>query len=187
MTDEYITSTISAEIPEFLEKYVDGKTITFYKVNITNNFSKQNWTLEKRYSEFEYLYKTLVAIVPNVPIIPGKSLFRVTAYDALTKRRLQLEAFIKECANRKDILSNVSLSIGIVTMQKVSLRLDDILHKCDSAMYEAKYDGKNRYVFYRENDRTIRRNRNMELEMDRLIAVTIYICDLRTLLLLCDH
>ena len=106
MTDEYITSTISAEIPEFLEKYVDGKTITFYKVNITNNFSKQNWTLEKRYSEFEYLYKTLVAIVPNVPIIPGKSLFRVTAYDALTKRRLQLEAFIKECANRKDILSN---------------------------------------------------------------------------------
>ena len=58
MTDEYITSTISAEIPEFLEKYVDGKTITFYKVNITNNFSKQNWTLEKRYSEFEYLYKS---------------------------------------------------------------------------------------------------------------------------------
>ena len=108
MTDEYITSTISAEIPEFLEKYVDGKTITIYKVNITNNFSKQNWTLEKRYSEFEYLYKTLVAIVPNVPIIPGKSLFRVTAYDALTKRRLQLEAFIKECANRKDILSNDS-------------------------------------------------------------------------------
>lgn len=67
---------------------------------------------------------------------------------------------------RKDILSNVSLSIGIVTRQKVSLRLDDILHKCDSAMYEAKYDGKNRYVFYRENDRTILRNRNMELEMN---------------------
>lgn len=70
---------------------------------------------------------------------------------------------------RKDILSNVSLSIGIVTMQKVSLRLDDILHKCDSAMYEAKYDGKNRYVFYRENDRTILKNRNMELEMDEAL------------------
>ena len=54
MTDGYITSTISANIPEFLEKYVDGKTITFYKVNVTNNFSKQNWSLEKRYFEFEY-------------------------------------------------------------------------------------------------------------------------------------
>ena len=100
MTDEYITSTISAEIPEFTEKYVDGKTITFYKVNITNNFSKQTWTLEKRYSEFEYLYKTLTKIVPNVPPIPGKSVFKVTAYDALTKRRLQLESFIKECSKR---------------------------------------------------------------------------------------
>lgn len=48
---------------------------------------------------------------------------------------------------RKDILSNVSLSIGIVTMQKVSLKLDDILHKCDSAMYEAKYDGKTGMYF----------------------------------------
>lgn len=67
---------------------------------------------------------------------------------------------------RKDILSNVSLSIGIVTDQKVTIMLDDILHKCDSAMYEAKYDGKNRYVFFRENDKTLQRNRNMELEME---------------------
>ena len=72
---------------------------------------------------------------------------------------------MEELDFRKDILSNISLSIGIVTDQKVSMRLDDILHKCDSAMYEAKYDGKNRYVFYRENDRTILRNRNIELEM----------------------
>lgn len=66
---------------------------------------------------------------------------------------------------REDILSNISLSIGIVTNQKASLMLDDILHKCDSAMYEAKYDGKNRYVFYRENDETIQMNRNIEIEM----------------------
>lgn len=106
MTEGYIASTITAEIPEFLEKYVEGKTITFYKVNITNNFSKQTWTLEKRYSEFESLYKNLIRIVPNVPIIPGKSVFKLTAYDALTKRRLQLESFIKECVSRKDIISN---------------------------------------------------------------------------------
>ena len=74
MTEQYITSTISAEIPEFTEKYVDGKTITFYKVNITNNFSKQTWTLEKRYSEFEYLYKTLMKMFLTVPMISWSSL-----------------------------------------------------------------------------------------------------------------
>lgn len=79
------------------------------------------------------------------------------------------ETLLRQMENidfRKDILSNVSLSIGIVTRQRVSTMLDDILHKCDSAMYEAKYDGKNRYVFFRENDKKVQRNRNMEIEMD---------------------
>ena len=68
------------------------------------------------------------------------------------------ETLLRQMENidfRKDILSNVSLSIGIVTRQRVGTMLDDILHKCDSAMYEAKYDGKNRYVFFRENDKKL--------------------------------
>ena len=67
---------------------------------------------------------------------------------------------------RKDILSLVSLSIGIVMNQSVSQQLDDILAKCDAAMYQAKYDGKNRYTIYKEYDKTIEINRNIELEME---------------------
>ena len=67
---------------------------------------------------------------------------------------------------RKDILSLVSLSIGIVMNQSVLQPLDDILAKCDAAMYQAKYDGKNRYTVYKEYDKTIEINRNIELEME---------------------
>lgn len=67
---------------------------------------------------------------------------------------------------RKDVLSLVSLSIGIVMNQSVTQPLDDILAKCDAAMYQAKYDGKNRYTIYKEHDKTIEINRNIELEME---------------------
>lgn len=34
MDDEYISSTISVFIPDFSERYVEGKTVTFYTVNV---------------------------------------------------------------------------------------------------------------------------------------------------------
>lgn len=67
---------------------------------------------------------------------------------------------------RKDVLSHISLSVGIVMDQYVIESLDDVLHKCDTAMYQAKYDGKNRYVFYHEYDEVVKRNKNIELEME---------------------
>ena len=67
---------------------------------------------------------------------------------------------------RKDILSLISLSIGIVLEQPVAQSLDEVLAKCDSAMYQAKYDGKNRYTVYKAYDKTIEINRNIELEME---------------------
>ena len=65
MTEEYVNSTISIDIPEFSEKYIDGKTVTFYICKVFNHVSKQDWTLEKRYSEFESLYKNLTSIFSN--------------------------------------------------------------------------------------------------------------------------
>lgn len=67
---------------------------------------------------------------------------------------------------RKDILSLVSLSVGIVLNQSAEQSLDEILYKCDSAMYQAKYDGKNRYTVYKAYDKTVEINRNIELEME---------------------
>ena len=56
---------------------------------------------------------------------------------------------------RTDILSLVSLSIGIVFSQTASQPLDDILAKCDAAMYQSKYDGKNKYTIYSAEDKTL--------------------------------
>lgn len=106
MEDEFITSTIQINIAEFFEKYVDSKTVTFYKINVYDNFSKQNWTIEKRYSEIDALHKSLVKLYPNIPPMPGKSIFKLKNKDDLIKRQKQLELFLKSCANRKDIVSN---------------------------------------------------------------------------------
>lgn len=73
---------------------------------------------------------------------------------------------IKVMDFRKDVLSHISLSVGVVMHQKVKEPLDDVLHKCDIAMYQAKYDGKNRYVIYHEYDDVLLRNKNIELEMN---------------------
>ena len=106
MENQLITSTIMTDIQEFTEKYIDSKTVTFYLINVYDNFSRQKWKIEKRYSEFEKLYKNLSNLLPSIPQIPGKSIFKIKSYDQLTKRRIQLDNFLKECNNRKDILSN---------------------------------------------------------------------------------
>lgn len=70
---------------------------------------------------------------------------------------------------RKDILSLISLSIGIVIEQSASQVLDDVLAKCDAAMYQAKYDGKNRYTVYKAYDKKLEINRSIELEMEEAL------------------
>lgn len=116
MTENYIESTISIEIPEFSEKCVDSKKITFFVIEVLNNYSQQRWKVEKRYSEFESLYKALVVVVPNVPSIPGKSLLKLSQNNLLTERRLHLCGFLKECSKRKDII--------VIEVFKTFLELD---------------------------------------------------------------
>lgn len=70
---------------------------------------------------------------------------------------------------RKDILSLVSLSIGIVLNQSTDASLDDILAKCDAAMYQAKYNGKNCFFSYEAHNEQLEISRNIELEMDNAL------------------
>jgi WD40 repeat protein len=103
---QIITSTIMIDISDFHEKYIGGKVVTFYTVNVYDNFSRKKWTLTKRYSEFEALHKNLSKLIPNVPSIPGKSLFKIKSSDGLTKRKNHLESFLHQCVNRKDIMAS---------------------------------------------------------------------------------
>ena len=100
---QVITSTIMVDISGFEEKYTSSKMVTYFNINVYDNFSRTKWTLSKRYSEFEALYKSLCQIITNVPTIPGKSFFKLTSKDSLEKRKNHLESFLHECVNRKDI------------------------------------------------------------------------------------
>lgn len=75
----------------------------------------------------------------------------------------------KEMDFRKDVLSLISLSVGVIRDQKVEQPLDDILAKCDAAMYQAKTNGKNRYVLYSELDSIIEINKKVEEEMEEAL------------------
>lgn len=65
---------------------------------------------------------------------------------------------------RKDVLACISLSIGIVLEHPLS-GLDEVLNKCDSAMYQAKKDGKARYVIYNVMEKEIEEQKKIESEM----------------------
>ncbi len=67
---------------------------------------------------------------------------------------------------RKDILTLITLSIGVLAGQSVDQVLDEVLNKCDSAMYQAKSDGKNKFVLYKTLEKTIEINKTVESEMD---------------------
>jgi len=130
--DDYVASTIEVKINEFGEKYIDGKTVTFYKIEIYDNYSKESWFLDKRYSEIDLLHKTLSKLYPNIPPMPGKTLFKIKDRDQLEKRKKQLETFLKECAKRKDIESNETF--------KLFLELDkhspDLSYNAPTIVYE---------------------------------------------------
>jgi len=116
---DYLFSTLEIKINEFFEKYVEGKTVTFYKIEVYDNYSKEKWVLEKRYSEIDFLHKTISKLYPNIPPMPGKTLFKVKDRDQLEKRKKQLETFLIECTNRKDIVSNESFK-GFLEIDKHS-------------------------------------------------------------------
>lgn len=104
--DMVISSTLTVSIPTFSEKYLDKKNVTFFNIEVYNNYSKQKWGLEKRYSQFEELKEALSKLLSGVPSLPGKSFFKLSSYDGLNKRKIALEGFLKECVARKDIMTS---------------------------------------------------------------------------------
>ena len=71
---------------------------------------------------------------------------------------------------RQDILSLLSMSIGIAMDQIYNGTPDDILSHCDSAMYTSKDGGKGTFTFYNEQDKTLSLARNIERNMKKGLA-----------------
>ena len=129
---DYLQSTLELKITEYFEKYVDGKIITFYKIEIYDNLSKESWTLDKRYSEIDLLHKTISKLYPNIPPMPGKTLFKIKSKDQLDKRKNQLEKFLQECINRKDIESNEAFKAFL----EIDKHSPDLVYNPPTIIYE---------------------------------------------------
>ncbi len=66
----------------------------------------------------------------------------------------------------KEIQSAISLSIGIILDQSSKSNLDDILYKCDAAMYHAKKNGKNQFVMYHDIEHDLMYHKSISMEKE---------------------
>ena len=104
--DSNLTAILGIAVLSYSERYIDKKTATFYKIEIKSHITQNIWILDKRYSEFYAIHEKLRKLFPRLPTIPGKTFTRVKSEDALNKRKELLEAFLRECVKRRDILQN---------------------------------------------------------------------------------
>ena len=106
MANLNIIASMTVDIPSFTErKDSAGANAVFF--NIVLGFQKNNktWTIQKRYSEFDALDKYLKDIYPNMPSLPGKTLFKLSEAKAIEDRRKVLIIYLKGLINRKDMRS----------------------------------------------------------------------------------
>lgn len=68
-----------------------------------------------------------------------------------------------------DVSSIISFSVGIMLDQSAKDDLDDILLKCDVAMYQAKKDGKGKYIIY--NDIAKQIEYKMSVDREKYLAL----------------
>lgn len=94
------------EVTDFFDKSTP-KLVTFYKLQVVT--SKDSWTIERRFSQFDNMYKELLKMLTNVPQLPDKTYFKLTSHEGLVKRKQDLDFFIKSLIKRSEILNNSAL------------------------------------------------------------------------------
>ena len=60
--DSNLTAILGVEVKSYSEKYIEGKTATFYLVELISHITQKSWTIEKRYSEFNTIHDKLKKI-----------------------------------------------------------------------------------------------------------------------------
>ena len=104
--DTNLTAIIGITIKSFSEKYIGKKTVTFYEIEVTNHLTQNSWIIEKRFNDFKTLHTNLSKVYPNLPPIPSITFFKVSSEQSLNKRKADLETFLRECVQRKEVFLN---------------------------------------------------------------------------------
>ena len=91
-------------MPSYEEKIIDRNSIVYYKMTV--GFAtgiKRQWTLEKRYSDFDALDKMLRELYPSILELPGKTFFKLSEAAYIESRRQALCKYMKALINRRDM------------------------------------------------------------------------------------
>jgi diguanylate cyclase (GGDEF)-like protein len=122
------------------------------------------------------LLKTLAEYFKKM--LPGSRIFRIggdefVAIDEGKKQEAKVISIATELLNglqtidfREDVRSQLTLSVGILVNQGVKANLDEILKKCDDAMYRAKQNGKNSCVIFDSLEEEMKKTNEIEEEME---------------------
>ena len=100
------SNLFSVSINSYKEIYFERKCDIYYNIQITDNNLKKSWEIEKTIDDFQNLYEKIFILHPYIPMIPKKTLFKITSLHTMDKRKFELQKFLNFCINRKDILLN---------------------------------------------------------------------------------
>ncbi len=73
---DYLVSPIKVTVPSFKENPGDSSAV-YFTIELESNENK--WYVEKRFSEFDGMFKSLKNLYHNTPILPNKNfIFKMT-------------------------------------------------------------------------------------------------------------
>ena len=81
--------------------------IEYFKINITDNYHKKSWLIEKDSSDFIILYNKLSTSLYDIPSLPPKNLLILFDAESVKAKKEIYQNFLSCCVNRKDIYSTI--------------------------------------------------------------------------------
>jgi len=104
--------TITIITPKILGQEMK-ENIEFFKINITDNYHKKSWIIEKDSSDFIMLYNKLSISSCDVPPLPPKNILNLFDVDSVNSKKEIYQQFLSTCVNRKDLFSTLEFKTFI--------------------------------------------------------------------------
>ena len=146
---------LSISILDFTERFILKRRIIYFIIKITNNLNKKSLTIEKSLDDFDKFYNLLLKLFSQIPSYPKKPLFKIVNNELMIKIKNELEVFLKDCIERKDILYSKEfyLFLNLNLNENFSeMKVNEIIEegKIENFNFEIKdfiYDKINKIIF----------------------------------------
>ena len=100
--NDFTITTITAKI---IGQEMQENT-EYFKIQITDNYHKKSWSLDKDSSDFNILFNKLSTTFYDIPSLPQKHLLTLYDAESVKKKKTVYQQFLTNCINRKDIYSS---------------------------------------------------------------------------------